>query len=946
MARNSFPFILLSLLLILFFHDVAFLGKTLSTSSLLPGTTPHGPYGFSGHRPALPPSFDIAGNAWVNEPNPYIIKNANGTALPAWNPREGLGMPLTGNLNTEVFNPLKLFLNIFPGPFSQDLFFLLRLLVMGAFTYLFLREMKLSLAASLLGSSSFMLSGYSVWWINLHPLSTVMYLPAVFYFYERWGNRKDLKSPFLMSLSLAFALVSGKIPDVIMGLSLLFLYAIWKGIVTPPPNPPLKLRGGWGSYDGGGLIIRSIFREVGKVILVTVSGAMMAGIALVPFVELYSHASPLARAIRTGAAGHSIPLITSVSLIQPLFLGWENYFYGSWLRWSPDAILPHAGIVVAIFFIYSTLHRGILKKTVPFLLFSLFIFFMVYGIFPSRFVAGLPVFESIEFLKYNVMLYFCLAVMSAHAFDDLLSEKAGGKRFVISITAVWMIILAYFLFLQRAGHGQMRGYMLTVLLLSLAAVSIMGLSFYISRSRRVFGMVIFGFLILELFLYMPKNHPDRYDPYARPPYLDVIREKMPYRFIGDGSSIPPLVSNAAGLYDIRGINVLLPGDYYLFFENLLSFSVPQTNNPSPLFSATSPFIDLIGAKYIMSGKALEYQNLENEVRSQISSLRWIRFFDAMVSHKIRGGASYGFFNAGGEGRFSFFFPLRFRFETKLRISEPFLFAGFALKGAPKDAEAVVKVIVDNKAGEVVIKGEGWQDRWIDVSAYIGKVIVIAIEGNGSGNGKIALGNFGLSPGHDKETVSYGTLLTLHKRELNFLKYKGEYEGLHIYENSNVMERAFVLHNVKPAGGLGDVIRKLQEGSDFREVALVTGSISGSPEGRNPGEFSALPEKTGEDRVTIRKYASDEVALEVESKGGLLVLSDLYYPGWKVRVNGREERIIKAFGLLKGVLIGNGRSEVIFSYRPLSLYLGIAISLTTFIAWILISYYGSRRKPLH
>ena len=63
---TGLPFLLLALVLLLFFYDIAFLGKTLSTSSLLPGTTPQGPYGFSGHRPELPFSFDTAGNAWVN----------------------------------------------------------------------------------------------------------------------------------------------------------------------------------------------------------------------------------------------------------------------------------------------------------------------------------------------------------------------------------------------------------------------------------------------------------------------------------------------------------------------------------------------------------------------------------------------------------------------------------------------------------------------------------------------------------------------------------------------------------------------------------------------------------------------------------------------------------------------------------------------------------------
>lgn len=385
MKKNSLWLLLPFLLL--FFYDILFLGKTLSTASLVPGTTPAGPHGFSGHRPEMPFSFDIGGNAWVNEPNPYIIKRTlNEGSLPTWNPHEGFGIPLIANLNNEVFNPLKLFLNLSPGPFSQDIFFLLRLLVMGLFTYLFLKEMKLSPLSCLLGSSFFMLSGYSVWWINLHPLSTVTYLPAVFYFFERWSNRKDLKSAFLMSLFLCLSIVSGKIPDVIMALCLLFIYAIWKGFTNNS--------------------VKGLCREGYKVVIAILSGILMASVALVPFMELYFNASPLAKAIRTGAAGHTIPLITSVSLVQPLFLGWKNYFYGSWLRWTPDIIMPHAGAVTLLLVFFAALNRKILIRTLPYFVFSAGLFFVVYGILPSQVISRLPVIRSIEFLKYNGMLYF------------------------------------------------------------------------------------------------------------------------------------------------------------------------------------------------------------------------------------------------------------------------------------------------------------------------------------------------------------------------------------------------------------------------------------------------------------------------------------------------------------------------------------------------------------
>ncbi len=77
---------------------------------------------------------------------------------------------------------------------------------------------------------------------------------------------------------------------------------------------------------------------------------------------------------------------------------------------------------------------------------------------------------------------------------------------------------------------------------------------------------------------------------------------------------------------------------------------------------------------------------------------------------------------------------------------------------------------------------------------------------------------------------------------------------------------------------------------------------------------------------------------MESKGRLLVLSDLYYPGWKVKVNGREEEVIEVFGLLRGVIIKSVKSDVLFYYRPMSLYVGMIISVTTFILWMVYLYF--------
>jgi len=48
---------------------------------------------------------------------------------------------------------------------------------------------------------------------------------------------------------------------------------------------------------------------------------------------------------------------------------------------------------------------------------------------------------------------------------------------------------------------------------------------------------------------------------------------------------------------------------------------------------------------------------------------------------------------------------------------------------------------------------------------------------------------------------------------------------------------------------------------------------------------------------------------------VLVASDTYYPGWRVRVDGREAELLEANVAFRGVVVPAGRHEVEFSYEP-------------------------------
>jgi hypothetical protein len=65
-------------------------------------------------------------------------------------------------------------------------------------------------------------------------------------------------------------------------------------------------------------------------------------------------------------------------------------------------------------------------------------------------------------------------------------------------------------------------------------------------------------------------------------------------------------------------------------------------------------------------------------------------------------------------------------------------------------------------------------------------------------------------------------------------------------------------------------------------------------------------------------------IEIQAQGpGLLVLSEIAYPGWRVRVDGVPQPLEIVDGLFRAVRLLPGWHEVVFEYRPLSLWLGLA-----------------------
>ena len=102
-------------------------------------------------------------------------------------------------------------------------------------------------------------------------------------------------------------------------------------------------------------------------------------------------------------------------------------------------------------------------------------------------------------------------------------------------------------------------------------------------------------------------------------------------------------------------------------------------------------------------------------------------------------------------------------------------------------------------------------------------------------------------------------------------------------------------------------------------------------------------QTENEQVKFRQVRPDKLNVVVHANhAGLLVLSELFYPGWRATVNGRTTNIVRVDGALRGVVVPSGESRVSMDYSPVSFRVGIGVSIAAFLCGALLAF-GLKRS---
>jgi len=154
----------------------------------------------------------------------------------------------------------------------------------------------------------------------------------------------------------------------------------------------------------------------------------------------------------------------------------------------------------------------------------------------------------------------------------------------------------------------------------------------------------------------------------------------------------------------------------------------------------------------------------------------------------------------------------------------------------------------------------------------------------------------------------------------------------IFRVKDVLERVFVVRTSKKV-------------SDWREASELIKS------GYNPLDGVLIEEEVecsgGKGSARIVEYKDEKVLVEASIEGGcaFLVLSDTWYPGWKVYVDGKEKRILRAYGFIRTVPIEEGKHSIVFVFKPWWILPGCVLTATGILVCFIFIISGFRKNSL-
>jgi hypothetical protein len=156
--------------------------------------------------------------------------------------------------------------------------------------------------------------------------------------------------------------------------------------------------------------------------------------------------------------------------------------------------------------------------------------------------------------------------------------------------------------------------------------------------------------------------------------------------------------------------------------------------------------------------------------------------------------------------------------------------------------------------------------------------------------------------------------------------------VHVYERPAALPRAWITSRVEVLDDAAMLARIHESDFDPRTTALLNSPL---------GCENTVAGEAGQ--VEIVAYEGNRIVAQVAGGGGLLIFSEVDYPGWRATVDGNVAQLVRADYLLRALCVPAGVHRVELIYDPPLVKAGLVVTVLALLAIIGSGVSVARRR---
>jgi len=529
---------------------------------------------------------------------PWLVESSrqihNGH-FPLWCSLEGAGMPLLADSGSAPLHPFNLIFEIFPDLKLLDYLLLLRLVLLGIFTYLFAIEIGLSPLPAACSALTICFSGYISRNINYILLNNDIWFPAALLIAERMVKNRVTLSQFLqLGLITALELIGGSPQSALFIFMLIFAYVLIRG--------------------------RKPGREIPALGLAMCFGFFLVSIQLISFAEYFGYAwsvhDPGIHAF------DRVPLRWLFSIFFPWIFG--NAHAGPQLRVSSG----YLGLI-PVFLALTTASR--IRRMPSSALFFWTVLLVFAGIIfylpPFSSLNYLPVMDRVRSARSAYFgLSFSVAMLAGFGLDNFIKNRLSLRDGLIALamtSALAVLAMALALIFPvnpTLGISNILTWLLPAMIfIFAAAVCLAGAKF---NTKKFAGFIVTALVLINL-IYLSRGlspstdiQPEiwRFKNPLPPPILaPIINDQSLSRFLGAPGVLTENMNILFKINDLQVFEALYPIGYIQAIAEIEGFHMDQAADQCIKHGwafniqeekLAHPLLDQMGVKYLLAGKEI------------------------------------------------------------------------------------------------------------------------------------------------------------------------------------------------------------------------------------------------------------------------------------------------------------------------------------------------------